>query len=408
MEIKTEKIKYIENNKQYGIVIDWQKAHRYFNKITYAKNKYNGNRIPWTRYDIHWLTLMSERGTGKTTTIVLMGMILNKMYGSTIAYMRQFKDETTAKYYNEMFNVILQYDYIEQITDGIYNDIHVERTTKRVFYCHKDENGKIDLLADKPFMYILAVENAMSAKSTFNAPNCSIILFDEFASDKYISSEYSGFELLNTWISTIRRDRMDLKIFMLANTLNPYNKYLDELNVSKKLIEMRKGDTKIIDGGLGALVYVEFIDNVVSEKVNNKLLRNAIAFHGFKNPKLKAIYGGDWSIRNYPHLWRDDMTRIDNNNIYIECMGSMINVELWEYNADIIVNMSMSYRTADTVKNDAIILSDLYDITNNRVYGMHTILKNIHDCEITGRLYFSDNGVGLLWDTFKQHLRNIK
>lgn len=406
MEIKKEAIKYIDNNKEKGIIIDWIKAHKYFNKLTYSKTKYNANKVPFYRFDIFWHCLLSERGTGKTTMLVLLGMILNKMYGSQIAYFRQFKDETTKKYYDELFNVILDYDYIEQITDGVYNSIHVDRQ-KRAFYCLRDEMGKMIECAEVPFLYILAIENAMGSKSSFNAPHINLLIFDEFASDKYINGEYSGFELFHTWISTITRERLDFKIFMLSNTLNPYNKYLDELNVSQRIIEMKKGQTNIIDGGLGALVYTELIDNEVTEAVKDSILKRALMIHGFKNPKLKSIYSGSWTVRNYPHLWRDELTRIDDGNIFIECMGSFMNLEAWDVGDDIVLNMSMSYRNVTTVKSDAIILSDVYACTNKRIYGMNKLIKRIHDYEVTGKLYFSDNGCGLLWDTFKNNLRNI-
>ena len=61
--------------------------------------------------------LISKRGVGKTTSIVLIGMILFKLYGCRTQYLRQTEEMTTPKNSNKLMETILSCHYIDTITD---------------------------------------------------------------------------------------------------------------------------------------------------------------------------------------------------------------------------------------------------------------------------------------------------
>ena len=88
MEIKKEELKYIDDDMQKGAIVDWQKVFKYYDKLGCPKNVYNPSK-EFKPESARWHILISTRSTGKTTNIVLIGMILHLMYGIKIMYVRQ-------------------------------------------------------------------------------------------------------------------------------------------------------------------------------------------------------------------------------------------------------------------------------------------------------------------------------
>ena len=119
------------------------------------------------------------------------------------------------------------------------------------------------------------------------------ILFDEFLTrSAYIPDE---FVLFCNVLSTIIRQRDDVKIFMLGNTVNKYCPYFKEMGL-KHVQEMHQGDIDLYKYGDKKLVVaVEYC------KPNGGSGKPSDFYFAFDNPKLNMITGGSWEIDVYPH-----------------------------------------------------------------------------------------------------------
>lgn len=80
MEIKKEELKYVDDDMQKGVIVDWQKVFKYYDKLGCPKNVYNPSK-EFKPESARWHILISTRSTGKTTNIVLIGMILHLKIG---------------------------------------------------------------------------------------------------------------------------------------------------------------------------------------------------------------------------------------------------------------------------------------------------------------------------------------
>lgn len=102
------------------------------------------------------------------------------------------------------------------------------------------------------------------------------------------------FVLFMNVISTIIRQRDNVKIFMLGNTVNKYCPYFAEMGLTH-VKEMKPGDIDLYQYGDSALqVAVEYVKPNKNGKDND-------LYFAFDNPKLQMITGGAWEIDIYPH-----------------------------------------------------------------------------------------------------------
>ena len=122
-------------------------------------------------------------------------------------------------------------------------------------------------------------------------PKIRNILFDEFLSrTMYLTDE---FVLLMNVFSTIIRQRTDVKIFMLGNTVNKYCPYFREMGLTN-IKSMKPGQIDVYKyGDSGLQVAVEYTAETKSKESN--------VYFAFNNPRLQMITGGKWEIDIYPH-----------------------------------------------------------------------------------------------------------
>ena len=89
---------------------NWKDIKREWNKLGMPKDvAYDLFHIP-LQYEKRcgYYMLISKRGVGKTTSVLLLGMILYKLYGVKIQYIRQSKDMLAPKFAQEAFSTIIQ------------------------------------------------------------------------------------------------------------------------------------------------------------------------------------------------------------------------------------------------------------------------------------------------------------
>ena len=334
--------KFYNDDINKGIIVDWKEVQKEYKKLGCPNNVYDASRLPFA--SATYFQLLSERSTGKTTSVLLLAGILYRKYGIITQYIRTREDMIQNKTIKELFKTVREFHYIEKLTDNKYNDVIY--SARKWYYCRVDENGEIVEKSPNHFMYCLSIDRAEMYKSSYNAPTGDFIIFDEFIGKYYRLNEFVDFMDL---LKTIIRDRVSPKIVMLANTINKHSEYFSEFEIYDEIQLLEYGSHEIIKTEKGTAIYVELI---ADKKEKNEKTKINNLFFGFKNPKINSIVGGEWATNEYPHI--ENGYKLIQNGVYIESHGKLLALDFVEYeNFGICINCHKATRTYD----DSIIYS---------------------------------------------------
>ena len=304
---------------------DWSLIKKEWKKLGMPKDlAYDPFHIPFSAQDRRhcgYYMLISKRGVGKTTSMVLLGMILFKLYGVKIQYIRQNQDMLKPKYAQELMSTILSCGYIEKLTEGRWN--YAYYYANRWVFAKIDEDGHIVEKTNIHFMYTLSIDQSFTYKSNYNAPDGDMTIFDEFIGKRYTPNEFVYYMDM---LSTIIRKRSGVINVMLSNNIDEYSEYFDEFEINERVRTMKKGDCDIITTPGGTKIYVELIDH--HDKNAARLNKE---YFGFRNPRLVAITGeGEWNVPCCKHYDLDDTVELIDRTHYIKMGLNLVNLELYE------------------------------------------------------------------------------
>lgn len=353
------KISYINDDQEQGILYDWEKIKKEYQKLKCPKRVYNPLKVDIPNFG--YIIAMSERSEGKTTNPLLVGMIMHQMYGTIIHYVRNRPDMITPKAMKDIFTTILQYHYIEKITDGEWNNVFYYG--KRWYYCNTDETGRIIEKCPQHFMFCCTLPESDYLKSSYTCPVGDLIILDEFVMlDGY---GYSDFVHFSDICKTIIRDRTSAIVYMLSNSVDVSSPWFDELCIRDEANTMQQGESRQIVTCEGTHIFFEMLEKNTSEKrsaVNQK-------YFGFPNPKLAAITGkGTWAVESYPHIRRiedDEDFHVLQNRLFVRQSGKLLKLQLVKDRTGFAVYVTPATRTY----NDSVILTLGEIREKNEVYG---------------------------------------
>ena len=301
---------------------NWKDIKREWNKLKMPKNlAYDIFHIPLT-YERRcgYYMLISKRGVGKTTSIILLGLILFKLYGTKIQYIRENKDMLAPKNAQELMSTILSCGYISILTEGRWNSAYYYGS--RWMYCNVNDDGQIVEKSGVHFCYTLSIDQSFVYKSNYNAPDGDITIFDEFIGKRYAANSFIYYLDI---LSTIIRKRSGVLNFMLSNAIDEYSEYFDEFEINDQIRKMKKGDCDICESPGGTRIYVELIDH--HDKNAARLNKE---YFGFSNPRLYAITGsGEWNVPLCKHYDLDDELDLIDRTHYIKMGLNLVNLELY-------------------------------------------------------------------------------
>ena len=231
--------------------------------------------------------IFGERSNGKTYACLLQALTNYFIDGSQFAYIRRWSDDIAPKRMNNLFNAML--DKIEKLSAG---EFHAIVYRSGVFYlANYNKNGKIIYNDDDVIGYAFNLSASEHNKAN-SYPKITTIIFDEFLTNKYYLPD--EFVLFMNTISTIIRQRTNVKIYMLGNTVNKFCPYFGEMGLTN-ILTQEQGTIDVYTYGKSKLkVAVEYASN-------NKLLKKNNYYFAFDNPKLKMITEGSWELSIYPH-----------------------------------------------------------------------------------------------------------
>lgn len=303
---------------------DWKLIKKEWNKLKMPKNvAYDPFHVPFDVNNVNhcsYYFFASKRGVGKTTTMLLLGLILFKLYGVVIQYIRQKEDMLRPKFAQELMKTILECGYIEKLTEGRWN--YAYYYANKWVFCNLSEAGKIEEKTAIHFMYELSIDQSFTYKSNYNAPHGDWIVFDEMLGRKYEPNEFIYFMDI---LSTIIRKRQGVRIILLTNAIDEYSEYFEEFEIEEQLKKLKRGDCDICTSSGGTKIYVEKIDQ--NDKNAARLNKE---YFGFKSPMLYAITGeGDWNVRVCKH-WdlEDEEAELIDRTHYIKMGLNMVRLEL--------------------------------------------------------------------------------
>jgi len=378
----TETISYINDKQKFGINIDWDKVRKEFNKLKIPKDTYSPLKADFSKFG--YVIDLSDRSRGKTTNKLLLGLVLFKMYGIVLHYIRQNKNFTTPKMIKDLYLTVKDYGYIEKIFGGSYNDIVYYG--KRWSLVKRDKDGTIIDTCTEFCTICIGLDEGDALKSSYNAPRGDMIFHDEFITDHYM---YNDFIRFCDICKTIIRDRLSPVIFMSANTIEKNSQWFDELCIRKEIDRMGMGDVEYITSDLGTHVYLEILSENVSAARNAVNVR----FFGFQNPKLSSVTGrGTWATETYPHI-PDGKQEVLQNKVFIKMSEKYVKLKLVD---DESIGVIVLVTPATQVYSDSIIMT-VEDIKNkNEIYGTgrKTFLEAYWKLYCMNKFYYSRNSEG--------------
>lgn len=355
----------------------------------YSLNKIN-------KKDATYNVIFGERSNGKTYATLKQALENYFNDGSQFAYIRRWSVDVQPKRMNNLFNAIIEDGYLEKLSGGKFTAIFYR--TGRFYLCTYNDHGKPIYNEEDIIGYAFSLsENEHNKANSY--PRVTTIIFDEFLTNKiYLPDEFILF--MNT-VSTIVRQRTNVKIYMLGNTVNKYCPYFKEMGLTN-ILSMKQGSIDIYTYGDSKLkVAVEYADSKKKFKKNN-------FYFAFNNPKLKMITGGAWELNIYPHAPVKWLPKNIIFTYFIDFNDSLYQCEVINKDNNVFTYIHEKTTPIKNPDKDIIYTMDYNPKINYNV----NILKPLNDYQnkITwffthDRVYYQNNNVG---DAINNYLKICK
>lgn len=384
-------VQYIGNDSSRGIQYDWKKINREIEKLKIPTDFFNPAYRPISNHA--WNVFLSERALGKTSGILLMGLVMYKLYGTVTVYCRSKETQIMPKHTGSLFNVILENGYIEKLTNGFFNSITYK---SRRWYLCKINGGKETKRDNNPFCIAVSVDKTLDIKSGLNLPTGDLIVYDEFIdygvsiADRYLNNN-GAFVKFCDLVSTIFRLRESGKIILLGNTINRECEFFHDLEIYDVMNTLECGDNISYKSAMGTDIYIEWLKPVTAFASKKKTWVQK--FVGFQKPELSAITGQpQWAVKNYPHI-PDNMYHTICNKIYISHNGKLVRLEIVTNDS---IGLCIYAHWASRCYDDSIMLVKTEITKRNEMYGLGTPNLNtlIRRIQNDNKIYYASNDVG--------------
>lgn len=328
--------------------------------------------------------IIGERSNGKT--YATLEYILTDYIKSGVAgaYIRRWRDDIIGKRAETVFSALVENGTLLKLTGGAYDNIIY---SKGKWHLAKYENETHKMKADiKPFCYAFSLSDVEHDKST-SYPDVRNIVFDEFLTRRYYLPD--EFVIFMNVLSTIIRDKENVKIFMLGNTVNKYCPYFDEMGLTN-INSQEQGTIDIYSFGNALKIAVEYCNETKGGKKSNK-------YFAFDNPRLNMITSGKWELAIYPHL--PTGYKIKQNEIlftfYIVFGAKKVSCDVVNKDDDLL--LFVHPKTTEIKDNDLVYTLDYTPSMNTRKSFLNPIDKidtRIKNLFAGNRVFYQSNDIG--------------
>lgn len=338
---------------------------------------------------------IGERSNGKTYSSLSYALDNYVKDGGRFAYVRRLSESTRVKYMRELFNGnVATGDVNKHLKHLGYDGITF--FSGCFFPYVVGEKGKYERL-ETPIGYTFSINTWETSKGA-SFPEITSIIFDEFLTRQYyLPNEPALFENL---VSSIVRQRANVKIIMLANTVSWTAPYFTEWGLNH-VREMSQGSYDIYQTGDNAR-------KIVVCYTEHSGAKESDVFFNYDNPRSRMITSGVWETAMYPPIPEnlDDWTT--GEPCYIQSIEGWslkiipaqtpdgMEVILVYDNGREIIHIDAPY--IDTRYKDRIVYTDyFYPCANCKMaLTKHNddYSKFIALCLKQGRVFYSNNTVG--------------
>lgn len=348
--------------------------------------------------DASYNIIIGIRSNGKTFAVQDDGLKNYCETGEQMALIRRYQDDFVGKRGRQAFENMVNTGRVEKYSKGKWNKIVYK--SSQWFLAKYDEELNEDVVDTKPFCYGFAINVAEHDKS-IAFPNVTTILFDEFLTRRsYLPNEF--IEFMNI-LSTIIRDRDNVKIYMCGNTVNKYAPYFSEMGLHNVFKQQPDTIDVYTYGDSKLKVAVEYCAISDGKKTSSK---PSDFYFAFDNPKLQMITTGVWEIDIYPHLPQ----KYERKNVifkYFVCFSrDILQCEIVKINKNIFTYVHRKTTDIQKVKKD-LVFATVYSEKPN---WSRKITQPRNDAETkiwwffrNDKVFYQDNEVGeimrnyLLW-----------
>lgn len=337
--------------------------------------------------------IFGERSNGKTYACLKYGLENFVKTGGQMAIIRRWKEDLTATKSKQLFSALVANGEVEKITKGEFDNIGFKAGVWFLYNSNDvNTNGTVRVEEKNIIAHKFALIDMEHTKS-ISYPKINTVIFDEFISKgSYLPNEFSLF--INI-LSTIIRNRDNVKIFMLGNTVNKYCIYFNEMGLTN-VTQMKQGSIDVYTYSNNKLqVAVEYCTSLEKQKKSN-------FYFAFDNPNLEMITKGKWELGTFPHLPKKFKPKDIEFIFFIEFNYKIYQCEIVYCDDDTFIYIHD--KTSD-IKNDDDLIFTLESSSkiwyNNNIYKPRTKLENkIINYFRENKVFFQDNTVGNAIDNF--------
>lgn len=342
--------------------------------------------------------IFGKRSNGKTYAVLFEGILNYVKYGKQMAYIRRYREDFIGKRGSVLFNGLVANDVISQLTGGKWDNVKYQAS--QWFLAKTDEKSGRIVTDAVPFCYGFSLGQMEHDKST-SYPDITTVVFDEFISRiGYLPNE---FVLFMNVLSTIIRQRDDVTIYMLGNTVNKYCPYFTEMGLGH-IEDMEAGKIDVYTYGTSKL-------KVAVERTRNHNIegRKSEVYFAFDNPSLEMITGGAWELDLYPHLPREYTKENITFKFFIVFNDQTLQAEILEF--DDCCFMYIHRKTTPIKKLDEdLIFSEEYDPRPNHIRNLRKsttkVAGELGKFFRDSRVFYQDNDVGEVVRNYLQFCKN--
>lgn len=365
-----------------------------------AKGKY-WDINPIKKIPAQYRIIFGERSNGKTYGVLKYMIEDYFKRGAQFAYVRRWPDDIKTRKMQQLFESLVKNGEINKITGGAYNGIKYKYGKFYLIATTVDEDGKkVEVEDENPFAFTFSI-SAMEHDKSIAYPGIMHIMFDEFISRvAYIPDEFSMFMNI---LSTLIRERDDIDIWMLGNTVTKECPYFREMGL-RHVIKQEPGtiDTYTYSkNGQELLIAVEYTQNLASKKSDKYFI--------FDNPKLEMITGGAWELAIYPHLFEKYKPNQVLYTFFVNYRDTILQCELVEGRKGMFIYTHIKTTELKYNEDDLVYCTDP---SSSRMVRMditkptYPLEKRIYQMIMDDRICFQDNEIGEVFNDYLKWCRS--
>ena len=343
--------------------------------------------------------VIGQRGNGKTYAVLKYGVeryIEGYREGKTeqLAIIRRYAEHFKGKRASTLFDNLVANGEIEKLSGGLFTGVQYRSNAWYLTYRDEDNNVVPDSV---PFAYAFALTQVESDKSS-SYPNVTTVLFDEFLSRSgYLVDEFNLFQ--NT-LSTIIRNKDNVRVFMCGNTVDKYGcPYFTEMKLTH-VKEQKLGTIDVyktarqLPESFRALVAVEYCEVASATKSSE-------FYFDWDSNSVKMITKGYWEMSEYPRLpyrYKDIASSLL-LRFFIVYRDEKLNCEIYNYDESFFIYVQRKTTPLNISSSDIVFTLDVSPQINYFTRLLHPsrnvkVLVTIARLFLDNKVFYQNDEVG--------------